>query len=155
MDISHQRNNILKPRFIRGSRFVSGDRPAGFGTQLFLHDDGKVSCTLSIDEGKQGPPEHVHGGALASLLDEVMGAAAWYAGYRVLAVNLNIDYKKAVPLNASLVIEGTITRKEGRKIYAQGKIILEDGTVAVEGSGIFVDAPHVVGEDHKNPFDWE
>ncbi|MEQ8673855.1 MAG: PaaI family thioesterase [Aggregatilineales bacterium] len=135
---------------IGGSTFVFGDVPAGFGAQFYLDDEGTVTGTVKIDSSKQGPPGHAHGGSLATLIDEAMGAACWQNGYRVLAVNLNFNYKRPVPLGAEVTITGRVERKDGRKIHTRGAVILSDGGVAVEGTGIFVEAPQYFGG--KDPF---
>ena len=37
---------------------------------------------------------HVHGGAIASVLDVIMGNCAFYSGYNVVTANLSINYKR-------------------------------------------------------------
>ena len=37
----------------------------------------------------QGPPGHVHGGAMSAVLDEAMGGASWMNGYRSVAATLS------------------------------------------------------------------
>ncbi len=135
---------------IAGSRFAYGQVPAGFGLQLFLDEEGKVTGTVIVDTSKEGPPGHVHGGALASLVDEAMGAACWQNGYRVVAVNLNVSYRRAVPLQTEVTVTGKVERKDGRKLHTSGQIILPDGLVAVDVTGVFVEAPQFFGTG--NPF---
>lgn len=138
---------------IGGSPFVVSDPPGGFGMRLYADSDGGVTGKVSIDISKQGPPGHAHGGSLATLIDEVMGASAWHAGHRVLAVSLTFNLRQAVPLEVEITLRGRVERKEGRKVYTTGELLLPDGSVAVEGSGIFVEAPHLVGAEGFNPFD--
>lgn len=138
---------------IGGSRFVGGPKPVGFGMTFYAEDDGKIVGHVRLDENKQGPPGHAHGGSLITLIDEAMGAAAWHQGHRVLAVGLNFSLRKAVPLETEIEVSGWVTEVKGRKILAKGQITLSDGTVAVEGEGVFVTAPQYVGEgDEFNPF---
>ena len=137
---------------VGGTQFLNGPKPVGFDVSFYADEDGKFSGTAIIDISKQGPPGHAHGGALATLLDEAMGGAAWYKGYRVLAVNLEISYKRAVPLDTEIIISGEVVRIEGHKVFAIGKITLPDGTTAVEGKGVFVEAPQYVGSSEHNPF---
>ena len=114
------------------------------GARFLVEDDGSVGANAIIAVTQEGPPGYAHGGALATLLDEAMGASAWFAGYRVLAVHLGIDYKRPVPIGAEIRVHGQIERREGRKAFTSGTITLADGTVVVSGSGIFVDAPGVL-----------
>lgn len=137
---------------VSGSLYVGGSKPCGFGAQFYANDAGEISATLTLDIEKQGPPGHAHGGSLATLLDEAMGIAAWYGGHRVLAVNLTIDFRRAVPLHETITVRGWIERAEGRKVYTSGELTLPDGTVAVEATGLFVTAPQIVGENVPPPF---
>lgn len=135
---------------IGGSTFVLGKKPGGFGARFYMDDEGKISGKVVIDTTKEGPPGHAHGGSLATLIDEAMGAACWQNGYQVLAVNLNFNYKRPVPLDTEVTITGKVVRKEGRKVHTSGAVVLPDGTVAVEGTGVFVEAPQYFGR--KNFF---
>lgn len=126
---------------VHGSKFAKW-----LGARFIVEDDGSVSAAVIITDTQEGPPGYGHGGMLATLLDEAMGASAWYAGYRVLAVHLGIDYKRPVPVGEEIRVHGQVERREGRKAFTSGTITLADGTVAVNGGGIFVDAPNVLPE---------
>lgn len=130
---------------IGGSRFILGEQPGGFAAQMALKD-GRVTALITADRSKEGPPEHIHGGALATMIDEVMGAAAWAAGYKVLAANLNISYRRPAPLAVPLTVTGWVERTQGRKVFTAGQIALPDGTVTTTGTGLFVVATHIFGD---------
>ncbi len=121
------------------------------GVEFYLQEDGSVTGVVTLQEGHEGPPFHVHGGVLSALLDEAMGGAAWANGKRVVAVNLNFNFRKPVPLGVPLHVRGRIDRDEGRKCFTVGEIVLLDGAVAVEGTGIFLEAPHIF-EGMTEPF---
>jgi acyl-coenzyme A thioesterase PaaI-like protein len=136
---------------IGGTEFITAPEPEGFGMRFYTDGDGTVSGKITLKADKQGPPGHAHGGALIALLDEAMGAAAWSVGYRVVAVNLNFNLKRAVPLNTEITIRGKVESKEDRKVFTSGQVILADGTIAVDCTGLFLEAPAYVGGDY-NPF---
>jgi uncharacterized protein (TIGR00369 family) len=127
-----------------GFCFVCGsENPHNLGIHWFVDEKGVVSSEFTLTLAQQGPPGHAHGGASAAVLDEVMGAAIWQAGYTVAAASLNINYRKPVPLGQPLSTKGYITRRNGRKLYAHGEIYLPDGTVAVTGRGLYIIAPQL------------
>lgn len=105
---------------------------------MFVDDDGIVTSEFTLNESHQGPPGHSHGGASAAILDEVMGLVVWAAGHKVLAANININYRKPLPLFQPLTAVARITEAGERKILSVGEIRLADSTVAVEGSGVYV-----------------
>ncbi|RME90174.1 MAG: PaaI family thioesterase, partial [Anaerolineae bacterium] len=89
------------------------------------------------------PPGHAHGGASAAILDEAMGAAVWRAGYNVAVINLEIRYRKPLPLNQVLTLRARLSRRYREKLFATGEIYLPDGTVAVTGRGVYKEAPQL------------
>lgn len=124
-----------------GSCFVCGkNNPNGLGLRWFLRDDGSIYAQATLNENQQGAPGIAHGGALAAMLDEAMGAAAWQAGYKVLAISLKVDYLRPVHLGTQVEVLASVTKKEGRKVFARGEIVLPDGEKATVGEGIFVEA---------------
>ena len=109
------------------------------GLTLSRQEDGSIVGVVTLQLGQEGPPYHVHGGVLCALIDEAMGASVWSTGRRSLAVNLNINYRRPVPLGVELRVTGRIEKIEGRKTFTSGQITLPDGLVATEGTGIFVE----------------
>jgi uncharacterized protein (TIGR00369 family) len=135
---------MMKKMPEHGSCFVCGTQnPHSVGITWFLSDEGAIHADMVFTEAHQGPPLHAHGGASAAVLDEAMGAAVWSAGYSVVAVNLEINYKKPVPLGQNIVIEAHIAELQPHKILTTSEMRLPDGSVAVTGRGIYVEAPHM------------
>jgi len=132
---------MANKKLTRGSGFMTSAPPLGMGLELYTDETGDVFIETVLDEKVEGPPKHVHGGFSAALLDEVMGMAVWLAGHAVVAVNIEFDLQAGVPLHKPIRIQGRVDRKEGRKVFATGEIVLADKTVAVKGRGIFVEAP--------------
>ena len=110
---------------------------------MWVDGDGVLTSEFMLNNAQQGPPNLAHGGASAAILDEVMGLVVWTAGLKVAAVNLEINYRKPLPLHQPLTVEARITQKEERKIFSAGEIKLSDGTTAVSGRGIYVIAPQL------------
>ncbi|MBN8658487.1 MAG: PaaI family thioesterase [Anaerolineae bacterium] len=119
--------------------FVCGtDNPNSIGITMYVDDTGVLTSEFTLSDRHQGPPGHAHGGASAAILDEVMGLVVWAAGHKVLAANINVNYRKPLPLHVPLLAEARISEVGERKISSVGKILLPDSTVAVEGSGVYV-----------------
>lgn len=131
-----------------GSCFVCGtENPNGMGVQYFQEGD-KVRADFTFTHYHQGPPKHAHGGSLAAVLDEAMGAAVWLAGHSVVAANLELNYRKPVPLGVPVKVYAWAGEKGNRSVKAYGELRFEDGTVAVESRGVFVIAPHLFEKDY-------
>jgi uncharacterized protein (TIGR00369 family) len=135
----------MKPLPEHGNCFVCGQQnQQGFGIQWFAGDDGAIEGQITLDEGQQGPPGHAHGGASAALLDDAMGSAVWYAGHMVMAVNININFRRPVPLHVPLRIIAWVEEVDGRKVHTRSQLRLPDEGVAVEGTGLYVEAGQVL-----------
>ena len=120
----------IKPIASYGSHFVCGSAETpGMGVTWYAREDGSVFAELTLGKAQQGMPGLAHGGATASLLDEAMGGAVWLAGFRVAAVNLNIDYLKPVSLGGLVTVIARIGEQKGKKITASGEVLLADGAV--------------------------
>ena len=105
-----------------------------------------ISAVFAFTKHQQGPPGHAHGGASAAVIDEAMGASVWQSGYQALLAHYELDYKQPVPLDTEVRVEAWVERVEGRKVFARGRIFLTDGSIAVEGSGLYLHIPHFFDE---------
>lgn len=131
-----------------GPCFICGTaNPRSLGLRWYeeSREDGLlvIYSDFQFDEGQQGPPKHAHGGASAAVIDEVMGVVAWRSGLKVVLANLSLDYRRPVPLNVPLRVEGWVKDKDERKAYTYGRLILPDGHTAVSGTGLYIQAPHL------------
>jgi acyl-coenzyme A thioesterase PaaI-like protein len=117
------------------------DNPIGLGL-TFEAGDGSISASFVPRAEHRGPPGHLHGGVAATALDETMAALGWVLdGVHCVTATLELRYRKPVPLAAGpLRIEAWPARDErGRRARrVHGQLLLADGTVAVEATGIFV-----------------
>ena len=127
-----------------GICYVCGSsNPNGIGLNWFSDEKNTIYSEFTLDLSQQGPPGHAHGGASAAILDEAMGAAVWRSGFNVAVVNLEINYKRPLPLGQLLKLEARFTERVDKKIHATGEIRLPDGTIAVSRSGIYIEAPQL------------
>ena len=128
------------PRGHTKHSFISGDRTSlAIRVRYFKHrTDGTIHARAWFGPETEGPPGHVHGGAQASLLDEVMGAAAWLSGHKVLAAKLEINFRKPLPLLTVLTARSRIERIDGKKVYVRSELVSDADVILSEGSGLFV-----------------
>jgi len=127
-------------RFLPNSRtcFVCGtENPIGMRVRFRVEGDG-VMTEFIPSEAHMGYVGIVHGGVLATLLDETMGWAPSIITHRFcMAVELQIRYVRSAPIGRKLIIRSRATRTEGRLWEAKGEVVDEEGTVYVKGAGKF------------------
>jgi acyl-coenzyme A thioesterase PaaI-like protein len=86
----------------------------------------------------EGPPDSVHGGAIAAVLDEAMGAVCWMNRHPVVGARITINYRHMVPLGFSGRVESWIDHIERRKCFITSRLTDESGKVYAEGEALFI-----------------
>jgi acyl-coenzyme A thioesterase PaaI-like protein len=97
---------------------------------------GKAWSDFHLGAAYEGPPQLVHGGVAALILDQILGEAAGAGGKPGMTGTLTLRYRRATPLG-DLHAEAHIDRVEGIKTYAVGHISDAEG-VTVEAEGVFI-----------------
>ncbi len=114
--------------------------PAGLQLEFMLAQDGSVVCLTEVADRFDGHPGYLHGGVIATLLDEAMSKAVRARGLTAMTGRMEIDYLRPVPSGAHLRMEGSIVRSEGRKHWAEARILNARGTALAQAKGIFIEA---------------
>jgi uncharacterized protein (TIGR00369 family) len=106
----------------------------------FEQDDARqrIVGRFRLGEEYQGGSGFLHGGIIALLLDEAMGKAARFHSAHAVTADLRIEYKKPIRVNTEIVVEGFVTRRDGRQLYHEGEIRNEAGDLLARGEGRFV-----------------
>lgn len=123
-----------------GTNFMSRKSPYGFGIKFSIEEDKTITTKVIFDEHKQGGPNILHGGAIAAVLDEAMGAATFVYGKGGFTATMTINYHKPIPLFQEITVHAWIEKSEGKKVYAACKTLLEDGSLAVSGTALFIES---------------
>ena len=82
-----------------------------------------------------GPPNHVHGGVVAAVMDELLGAVNVVNDLGAMTGTLTVRYRRPTPLFEEIRMEGRTSETQGRKVFAQGKMWHGDDLLA-EAEGI-------------------
>jgi acyl-coenzyme A thioesterase PaaI-like protein len=115
-------------------RFVSGDRTGNrFRMRYFRDSEQNLIARVWFGPVTEGPPRHAHGGSMAAVLDEVLGLAAWAAGYPIVVGNLNVSFRQLLPIQTVVQVTTRVVSVEGRKIMVHGEICSLDGAVYATG----------------------
>lgn len=94
-------------------------------------ENGRVHAEATPDWTYEGQLGHLHGGVIALLFDEVLGAALHLVGGGGFTAYLKTDYLAPTPLNKTLRLKAEIARVEGRKRYITGELWVDDLKTAV------------------------
>ena len=117
----------------------------GPGNRFGLHlrfqqipDGESVECHFRVPRRFEGPPEHVHGGVIATILDEAMGKVNKQKQVVALTRQMSIEYLRPVPLATPLYAVGWAIGEHGRKHRRAAEIRTLTGEVLARSEGLFI-----------------
>jgi uncharacterized protein (TIGR00369 family) len=113
--------------------------PAGLHLEFMLADDLHVVCLVSIPDTFEGPRGFLHGGIIATLLDETMSKAVRAHNIVGMTRHMEVDYRHPVPSSMQIRLEGRVYHHEGRKHWAEANIMDEAGRVLAHSKGLFIE----------------
>ncbi len=99
---------------------------------------GKIVAEATISDQYEGPPGYLHGGIIATLLDEAMSKANRAQGVTAMTRQMSVEYLRPVPSGAPIRIEGRVTRSEGRKHWAEARILSAEGVLLASATALFI-----------------
>jgi acyl-coenzyme A thioesterase PaaI-like protein len=117
------------------------ENPQGLKLEFSVREeDGVITATslLTMTRMHEGPPGYLHGGIIATLLDEAMSKLNRPLNVLAMTRSLSVDYLKPAPLHMPLKLVGTHVKRDGRKVLHSAALLLEDGTVLAKGDGFFL-----------------
>jgi len=122
--------------------FVCGlQNPIGLKMAFYEDSQGRVVGKFTPGEEHQGYPGTMHGGIVTALLDEALGRVAIASGRWMVTAQLNIRFRRPIPIGETLSVVGEVVAWKKRVLEARGELRLPDGEVGAEADGTFVEIP--------------
>ena len=118
--------------------------PFGLHASFFELDNNELLAIFKPREEHQSYPGSLHGGIISTILDETIGRAIMIQSESEIwgvTLDLQIRFKKPVPLDEELRVIGRIIKNSSRFFEGTGELLLKDGTIAAEGHGKYLKAP--------------
>ncbi|MHB1022957.1 MAG: PaaI family thioesterase [Acidobacteriaceae bacterium] len=135
-------SSVLNPLLGRKLNYCFGCGPAnpnGLHLRFVLDAEaGTATASFRLTRRYEGPPGHIHGGIVATLLDEAMGKVNRLKEIVAVTRHMEVDYLRPVPLREKLTVTGWATAAEGRKNFHQAEIRNQAGEVLARSKGLFI-----------------
>lgn len=112
--------------------------PVGLRLTFSIAPDSAVLCDASISDNYEGPPGYLHGGIIATLLDEAMSKANRARGVTAMTRQMQVEYLRPVPSGSTIRIAGRVVRSEGRKHWTEASIQNDRGITLASATGLFI-----------------
>ena len=112
---------------------------AAQGYHLQVRRDGdEVVAEHVFEDRHSGAPGIVHGGAVATVVDDVLGFLLYVVRAPGVTRRLEVDYLKPVLTGVPYVVRGRLDERDGRKIWVSCECTGPDGAVTFRAKGLFV-----------------
>lgn len=115
------------------------------GHHLVVWREGERVRTRHVFDGRHvGAPGIAHGGAVATVLDDLFGFLLYAVGEIAVTRHLEVGYRAPVLLGVPYLLEAGVERREGRKLFVVARGTDEQGALVVEAKAVFI----IVGFEH-------
>ncbi len=124
--------------------FVCGqNNPRGLKIAVRYREDEMAAETeITLPREFQGWAEVIHGGILATLLDEMMAHAVWHFAGPGLTLGLEVRFHAPLKPGEPILVKGVLHTKNGSRRLAEGEITrLADGVRIASGKSRFLLLP--------------
>jgi len=139
------RHKITRKQYNSKLCFVCGLRNgSGLKASFYETERGELIAIFTPGAEHQSYPGRLHGGLASTILDETIGRSILVGNEKEiwgLTLELNLTYKKPIPLGVELRVVGRITEQNSRFFHGTGEIILPGGEIAVTARGKYLKAP--------------
>jgi uncharacterized protein (TIGR00369 family) len=111
------------------------------GMQLTYEQDDaarRIRGNFRLGPQYQGAGGFIHGGIIATVLDEVMGKVTRFRAVRAVTAELTVEYLRPISVDEDLVVEGYESEMSGRNLFMVGEIRNVSGKVLARSKGRFV-----------------
>ena len=126
----------------------------GLKCRFYELENGELMAIFQPSPEHQGYPGRLHGGIAATILDETIGRAIMqlYSDHIWgVTVDFSMRLRKPVPIDREVRVISRIVSDGKRSFEGTGEILLEDGSVAIEGKGKYLkmDIGKIADFDHR------
>jgi acyl-coenzyme A thioesterase PaaI-like protein len=106
--------------------------------ELVDDEDGRrIEARVRLNVAYEGPPHGVHGGYVAGLFDDVLGATQRMMDKPGVTGRLTVHYRHITPIEEELTFRAWITEDVGRRIVAKATCHAGD-LLTAEAEGLFI-----------------
>lgn len=113
------------------------ENPHGHRLEVRRVGDG-VAAEHSFDHRHEGAPGIAHGGALATVIDDLYGFLQYLVGGPAVTRKLEIEYLRPVLLHTSYQLEAHLTNRKERRLEVEATITDPNGLTVLTSTAIFV-----------------
>jgi acyl-coenzyme A thioesterase PaaI-like protein len=120
--LGEMRSNAYRNRSLYQGPFHMFSPELNWDEHLGPNGEGGFKFHVTLSDLYEGPPLAVHGGYIAGLFDELLGAVQSLSqGGTGYTAKLEIKYRAFTPINEELIFSGWLMESTGRRITVKGQ----------------------------------
>jgi acyl-coenzyme A thioesterase PaaI-like protein len=121
----------------------------GLKLEFYQDEQGEVFCSTVVPDHFQGYPGYVHGGIVASMLDEMICRVFYFEdpNRHVFTAKLTVRYRKPVPTDQLLKMVSRMTKDRKRTGTSIAELFGPEGELLAEAEGLVVSLPSELSLD--------
>lgn len=112
--------------------------PHGLGLRFSALEDQSVTAEWKVAPGFEGFEGILHGGIVATVLDEAMAKAVVRRGWHALTAELRLRFRKHIDTGETVQIRGWVVERRKRLIVTQASITGPEGDERAHAWGSFL-----------------
>lgn len=126
--------------------FGCGTLEGGLRLRFTTGEQMTITSSFVTSAHHQGAPGIAHGGILAAVFDEALGALQVFFGERAVTASLQTEFRRPVRVGSLLHLQSRVDGRQGRKlrVSADARLGTPTGPIAAQASAVFV----FVTEEH-------
>lgn len=109
-----------------------------FDVQAADAENVTATAAVTLTRLHEGPPGFIHGGIIATLMDEAMSKLNRPLDVLAMTRHMEVDYLSPAPLHTPLTLTGRHLRREGRKLFHSAELTHPNGSVLARAKGFFL-----------------
>jgi acyl-coenzyme A thioesterase PaaI-like protein len=108
------------------------------GVAIVVHREGdEAVARTTLGAAFEGAPNRSHGGVVAAIFDDVLGAILSMLKTPAFTARLTIEYLAPTPIGVELEFRARLRERHGRKLWIDGEAYHQGQRIA-EADGLFV-----------------
>ena len=126
--------------------------PISLGMRFYIDTD-RSYCSKFVGRPEHGGYQHMlHGGIVATLLDECLSRVVIEEGFLAVTAELHVKYLKPTPVGEELLIRAWIDKSRGKLYNVLGDITMANGEVCAKAKAkIFAINEQSFADDSVQP----
>jgi uncharacterized protein (TIGR00369 family) len=115
------------------------ENPEGLHLEFAIDAEAHAaSASVTLDDRYQGAPGYMHGGIIATLLDEAMSKLNRPLGLLAMTRQMDVSYLRPAAIGTAMQVRSRFVRRDGRKLFHEAELLSTQGEILARCTGLWI-----------------